>query len=198
MQLRYEFPGIIVVSANLSYCHGQPILSVILKNSDEEDEGYVKIDCTHKMSIIDRYYLQQLHQSHFPFDPLNYAKTLTYLKDCYSGQALTRYYGQTQLTLDNGEVVDYPMFKVDEDMAHAVETICQDYVYLLMTPHIIRIQKHVRGYLSRRRYNFNKSRALVVKEIKSLPPGAIYTRFPGGKDYLDTYTKWTAIFHYRT
>jgi hypothetical protein len=194
MQIRYEFPGITVVSADLHVHCNKHVLNIVLKNNDEEHEGYVEMNCTPLVTTIDRYYLQRWHQSCFHFDPLNYAKTLPYLKDKYGGQVLTKYCGHTQLIrVDNGTVVDYPLFKVDEDMAHAVETICQYYAHRLVPENVVKIQKHIRGYLSRRRYNFNKHRALVVKEIRALPPGAIVTSFPGGKDYLEIWRKWNGV-----
>lgn len=146
--------------------------NVKLQNHDEQNEGCVILNCTPRIIKIDRYYLEKWHQSDMYIRPVSaYKRQLVYgTRTKYAG-VLTRYFGQ--------DVNNRPIFKVDKDMLEVVVALCEQYV----AQFAVIIQKNVRGYLSRRR--FNRKRIVLERELLALPPAAIVSSFPGGADYLN-------------
>lgn len=168
----------------------------IMKNTDEEQEGYLRIELIPTRIFITRFYIHGWQQCRVTFHPLQYGFMLERSKDTHFvthiGGVLTRYCGDGCITLDDGRTIDnFPKFRVDDNMAHAVETICRDYASFMYYRQITTIQRYVRGYLSRRRYNFNQNRMRIIQEIKALPPGAINAFFVGGEDFHRALQRWT-------
>lgn len=182
MQQNYDFPGITIISIDRP-CppYMAPEFTFTMKNSNDSFEGCVKVECDIYAVTITRYYIHGWFQCRASFPPLDYKKCLLCCSDVAHAHVLTKYIGNKG---------GFPIFEVDEDMTNAVWTICHDYANHRITPHVVIIQKYVRGYLSRRRYNFNMNRVLVVKEILALPKGAIVSTFPGGQDYVHILTSW--------
>lgn len=187
MDLNYSFPNITILSVQRQ--RGNEPCCIFMRNNDEEHDGYMRVELLQRPYLvrIDRYYLYGMHQGRVAVQPEKYKEQLGYCKLDYVGGVLTRYCGYNTLYPSGAR---YPLFKKDDDMIHAIETICQDYFHFLNMPKIILIQKHVRGYISRRRYNFNWNRVRIVKEIRALPPGVIVSTFVGGQDYHAMMMKW--------
>lgn len=194
MQSIHKSQNINVISLYSS--QNNTYVEITLKNSNEQYEGYVDIVLSPCESWMTRYYLHGWQQARQYFNVFKYKDVLHTFQTVHPvsriGGVLTRYYGSGQITLDNGRVIDnYPMFTIDEDMSNAFEKICKKYSELFHTPSAIKIQKYIRGYLSRRRYNIRRFR--IIKEIKALPAGAIISSFVGGQDYREAFEKWHQI-----
>jgi hypothetical protein len=160
-----------------------------IRNSDEEYEGRVEITCTPRNIMVDRYYLQEWHQSHCSFDPKKFDAWKSYAQDTRCAGVLTRYVGMHEApypyrtTTAEPPVVMCPLFIIDEPMTDSLATIVKSYLQHIRMKHILLIQRYIRGYLARKR--FSKPRMLLLNELCALPPGHIVPWFEGGCTYRE-------------
>lgn len=174
----YQFPDIIVLRI-LS-----DLTTYNLYNIDEVFDGYLEITLQPNLIRIDRWFFERWHQCMTFFHPKKYQSALEYQRNTQCAGTLTRYRGQTYVGYD-----EYPVYEIDEPMSYAVHEICKDYYnQLYQTAPAITIQRHVRGYLTRKRHNLQKKR--LMGEIRALPSKVIVDWFEGGIDYQLVASKW--------